>query len=68
MKMDESYPHGYKTMRERDKFLLFPQCFQKAHTAGMLKSGLVWERVKTVFNEYGNSQTIIDFCNGFIFH
>ena len=29
-------------------FLLFPQCFQKASFPGLLKAGIVWERVKTV--------------------
>ena len=29
-----------------EQFLLFPQCFQKTHTADMSKQGLVWERVK----------------------
>ena len=28
-----------------EQFLLFPQCFQKTHTADTLKPGLVWERV-----------------------
>ena len=30
------------------QFLLFPQCFQKTCTAGTLKPGLVWERVKAI--------------------
>ena len=29
-----------------EQFLLFPQCFQKIHTADTLKPGLVWETVK----------------------
>ena len=29
-----------------ERFLLFPQCFQKICIADTLKQGLVWERVK----------------------
>ena len=32
------------------QFLLFPQCFQKAHTADMQKPELVWERMKALLN------------------
>ena len=27
-------------------FLLFPQCFQKASSSGLLKVGMVWERYR----------------------
>ena len=29
-----------------EQFLLFTMCFQKTHTADMLKPGIVWERIK----------------------
>ena len=28
-----------------EQFLLFPQCFQKTCTAGMLEPGLTWEKI-----------------------
>ena len=32
-----------------EQFLLFPQCFQKTCLADTYKPGLVWERVKQLF-------------------
>ena len=49
--MAESSPKDKKTLWEKEKllitskFLLFPQCFQKACTADMYKPRLVWEMV-----------------------
>ena len=43
---------GQKTLWEKGEnvgnqhFLLFPQCFQKATFSGLLKVGIVWQRVK----------------------
>ena len=34
-----------------EQFLLFPQCFQMTYTADTWKPGLVWERVKTLWQK-----------------
>ena len=31
-------------------FLLFPQCFRRAFSSGVLKVRIVWERVKLLFH------------------
>ena len=46
-----------------EQFLLFPQCFQKTHTADTLKPELVWERVNLVpsnlhFNSLPNNKNL----------
>ena len=46
MKIAVSSPNGWKTLWEKEKLLLFPQCFQETCTAYTKKPGLVWERVK----------------------
>ena len=51
MKMAESSQRVENTVGKGEiachkQFLLFPQCFQKTHTADIQKPGLVWERVK----------------------
>ena len=44
--MEQSYPNGLKTLWEKEKFLLFPQCFQKACFSGASKGVILWEWVK----------------------
>ena len=36
---------GKREIARYEKFLLFPQCFQKTYAANLKKPGLVWERV-----------------------
>ena len=49
-KMAESYPKGKKTLWEKEQFLLFPQCFQKACFPGASKGVIVWEWVNSFQN------------------
>ena len=37
---------GKGEIAQYERFLIFPQCFQKTCTADTLKPGLVWERVR----------------------
>ena len=47
-----------------ERFLLFPQCFQKTCTANTQKTGLVWERVNPLpddrFLDWPNFKEIAD--------
>ena len=45
--MAESYPNGWKTQWEKEKLLLFPQCFQGACFPGASNGVIVWEWVNT---------------------
>ena len=45
--MAESYLNGWKTLWEKEKLLLFPQCFQRACFPGASKGVIVWEWVNT---------------------
>ena len=49
-KMAESYPNRKKTLWEKEKLLLFPQCFQKACFPGVSKGVIVWEWVNPLPN------------------
>ena len=58
-KTEENYPNWRKTLWEKEKFLLFPQCFQKASLPGVSKGVIVWEWVKqmTIFIFSNKSKT-----------
>ena len=51
--MEESGPNRLKTLLEKEQFLFFPQCFQKACFLGASKGVIVWEWVnmKNQFTE-----------------
>ena len=42
---------GKEEIARFEQFLIFPQCFQKTHTADIWNPGLVWVRVKTIPND-----------------
>ena len=45
IKMEENYPNRRKALWEKEKFLLFLHCFQKACFPGASKGVIVWEWV-----------------------
>ena len=49
MKMKESYPDGWKTLREKEKLLV--TCFQKTCTADTYKPGFVQQMVNEQYSE-----------------
>ena len=68
--MAESYPEsventvGKGEIARYEQFLLFQQCFQKAHLSGASKGIIVWEWVKVALNP--NTTNTINFWHLFI--